>query len=51
MLKSIWLDGKRNQRMDHLIHVLVNKFMPEIEHHKQQTLGMEGPNLDKKHCR
>ena len=49
VLKSIWLEGKRNQRMDHLIHVLVDKFMPEIDHcHKQQMLGMEGPNLGKK---
>ena len=51
MLKSIWLDGKRNRRVDHLIHMLVNKFMPEIEHrHKRQTLGMEGPNIGEK-CR
>ena len=49
MLKSIWLEGKRNRCMDHLIHVLVDKFMLEIDHHyKQQTLGMEGPNLSEK---
>ena len=49
MLKSIWLDGKRNWRVDHLIYVLVNEFISEIEHrHKQQMLGMEGPNLGEK---
>src|ERR1700733_1105347 len=32
--------------MDHLIHLLVKEYLPEIEHsHKRQTLGMEGPNL------
>src|SRR6266849_5353715 len=32
--------------MDHLIHLLVREYLPEIEHrHKRQTLGMEGPNL------
>src|SRR5882672_4635041 len=36
--------------MDHLIHLLVREYLPEIEHrHKQQTLGMEGPNLAEKH--
>ncbi|KAF8491687.1 hypothetical protein F5888DRAFT_1807194 [Russula emetica] len=46
VLKSGWLDGKRNRRMDHLIHTLVKEFLPNIEHrHKWQTLGMEGPNL------
>ena len=49
MLKSIWLEGKRNRRMDHLIHMLLDEFMPEIDHrHKRQMLGMEGPNLGKK---
>ena len=32
--------------MDHLIHLLVKEYLPEMEHrHKRQTLGMEGPNL------
>jgi hypothetical protein len=35
--------------MDHLIHMLVKEYLPEIEHrHKRQTLGMEGPNLGEK---
>jgi hypothetical protein len=37
--------------MDHLIHMLVKEFLPDIEHrHKRQMLGMEGPNLAKEHC-
>ena len=37
--------------MDHLIHLLVKKYLPEIEHcHKWQTLGMEGLNLAEKCC-
>ena len=36
--------------MDHLIHLLVREYLPEIEHcHKRQTLGMEGPNLAEEH--
>ena len=38
--------------MDHLIHMLVKEFLPDIEHrHKRQTLGMEGPNLADKRRR
>jgi hypothetical protein len=52
VLKSGWLDGKRNRRMDHLIHTLVKEFLPDIEHrHKRQGLGMEGPNLAEKRRR
>jgi len=49
VLKSIWLDGKRNRRVDHLIHMLVMEYHPDLEiRHKRQTLGMEGPNLAEK---
>jgi hypothetical protein len=49
VLKSIWLEGKRNWCMDHLIHMLVIEFLPDLEIcHKQQTLGMEGLNLAEK---
>ena len=35
--------------MDHLIHMLVKEFLPDVEHrHKWQTLRMKGPNLAKK---
>jgi hypothetical protein len=37
--------------MDHLIHMLMKEYLPNIEIcHKQQMLGMEGPNLAEK-CR
>jgi hypothetical protein len=52
VLKSIWLEGKRNRRVDHLIHTLVTEFLPDIEfRHKRQTLGMEGLNLAEKRRR
>jgi hypothetical protein len=52
VLKSIWLEGKRNRRVDHLIHTLVSGFLPDLEfRHKRQTLGMEGPNLAEKRRR
>ena len=52
VLKSVWLDRKRNRHMNHLIHMLVKEFLPEAEHrHKRQSLRMEGPNLAKKHRR
>jgi hypothetical protein len=52
VLKSIWLEGKRNRRVDHLIHMLVTEFLPDMEfRHKRQMLGMEGPNLAEKRRR
>src|SRR6266849_4579524 len=50
VLKDYWLDGKRNRRVDHLIHALVKDMIPSYEdRHKQQKLGMQGPNLAEKH--
>ena len=49
VLKSRWLNGKRNWCMDHLIHTLMREFLRDIEHrHKRQMLGMEGPDLAEK---
>jgi hypothetical protein len=46
VLKSIWLEGKRNWRVDHLIHMLVVEFLPDLEMcHKWQELGMHGRDL------
>src|SRR5258707_5644235 len=46
VLKSIWLEGKRNQHVDHLIHMLVIQYLPNMEiHHKRQERGMEGADL------
>jgi hypothetical protein len=51
VLKSIWLEGKRNWHVDHLIHTLVMEYLPNIKiRHKRQERGMEGPDLAKK-CR
>jgi hypothetical protein len=47
-LKSKWLDGKHNRRIDELIYVLLNDLLPDTEdRHKWQELGMEGPDLAK----
>ena len=52
MLKSIWLEGKRNRHVDHLIHTLVMEFLPDLKlRHKRQELGMDGPNLVEKRWR
>jgi len=46
VLKSIWLEGKRNRRVDHLIHTLVIQYLPHLEiRHKRQERGMEGADL------
>jgi hypothetical protein len=52
VLKSIWLEGKQNQYVDQLIHMLAMEFLPDLEIcHKWQMLGMEGPNLAEKRRR
>ena len=49
MLKSKYLDGKRNRRVDHLIHTLVVGMLPSYENkHDRQVLGLEGDNLGTK---
>ncbi len=51
MLKSIWLEGKRNWCMDHLVHTLVVEFIPDLKiYYKWQELGMYGGDLAKQHC-
>ena len=51
MLKSIWLEGKRNQHVDHLVHMLVVEFIPDLKMcHKRQELGMNGRDLAEKRC-
>jgi hypothetical protein len=45
-LKSKWLDGKRNRRVDNLINVLINDLLPNIEHRlKQQEVIKQGDDL------
>lgn len=52
LLKGKFLEGKRNRRLDHLIHVLVNNVVPyfKAKHHRQRW-GFEGPDLELKHRR
>src|SRR5260370_15518702 len=46
VLKSIWLEGKRNRRVDHLIHTVVIQYFPHLEIRlKRQERGMEGAHL------
>jgi hypothetical protein len=50
LLKGTFLEGKRNHRLDHLIHVLYDVAIPHfIAHHRRQAMGFEGPNLEIKH--
>ena len=46
ILKSKWLEGKRNRRVDHLVHTLVTIMLPSYAiQHVRQELGFEGLNL------
>ena len=51
VLKSIWLDGKHNWWIDHLICILSWNML--LEHYeaqdRAQQIGFEGPDLAKKH--
>ena len=48
-LKSKWLGGKRNQRIDHLIHVLIVNMLPDhVARYHSQMLGFKGPDLAEK---
>ncbi|KAJ7119339.1 hypothetical protein C8R43DRAFT_901044, partial [Mycena crocata] len=50
LLKGTLLEGKRNRRLDHLIHVLYDVAIPHfVAHHRRQSMGFEGPNLEIKH--
>jgi hypothetical protein len=48
-LKDYWLDGKRNRRVDQMIHALVKDMLFTYQdRHKWQMLGMQGANLAEK---
>ncbi|KAJ7238876.1 hypothetical protein C8J57DRAFT_978469, partial [Mycena rebaudengoi] len=50
LLKGHFLEGKRNRRLDHLIHVLYDIAIPHfIARHRRQEMGFEGPDLEMKH--
>jgi hypothetical protein len=40
------MDGKRNRRIDHLVHTLVNDIDTHFQNvHTRQTVGLDGPDL------
>jgi len=46
-LKGKFLEGRRNHRLDHLIHVLVDLVLPYyLLKERRQKLGFEGENLE-----
>jgi len=50
VLKSHYLGGKRNRRVNYIIKTLVKKFVPDFQiRHEQQTVGLEGWGLEDKH--
>ena len=50
-LKSKWLGGKWNQRIDHLIHMLIVDMLPDyVTRYHSQMLGFKGPDLAEKQC-
>ncbi|KAJ7580323.1 hypothetical protein C8J56DRAFT_1057962 [Mycena floridula] len=49
VLKGKFLEGKRNRRVDHLLHVLLDRVVPYyIARRHRQDCGFEGPNLEVK---
>ncbi|KAJ7576586.1 hypothetical protein C8J56DRAFT_762085, partial [Mycena floridula] len=52
VLKGKFLEGKRNRRVDHLLHVLIDRVVPYyIARGHRQACGFEGPNLEVKRRR
>ena len=52
MLKSRWLDGKRNHHLDHIVFTLVKSADPYYRfRHERQEAGLDGLNLEKSHKR
>ena len=48
-LKGKFLQGKRNRRLDHLIHTLTQDVLPYYRQKNcEQKLGFEGMNLEQK---
>ncbi|KAJ7938711.1 hypothetical protein B0H13DRAFT_1583399, partial [Mycena leptocephala] len=48
LLKGNFLEGKRNRRVDHLLHVLINSAIPYFIAKHRQDFGFEGPDLEVK---
>jgi hypothetical protein len=50
VLKSRWLDGKRNCHLDHIVFTLVKSADPYYQfRHERQEAGLDGLNLEKSH--
>jgi hypothetical protein len=48
-LKGKFLQGKRNRRIDHLLHILVERVLPYCSlKQRRQDLGFEGPDVEVK---
>jgi hypothetical protein len=46
VLKTHWLDGKRQRRIDHIIVTLVKGMVPGYQNrHNRQTVGLDGKDL------
>jgi hypothetical protein len=46
LLKGTFMQGKRNRRLDHLIHILVDQAIPHFIHkHRRQEFGFEVPSV------
>jgi len=49
LLKGTFMQGKRNRRLNHLIHILVDQAIPHFIHkHRRQEFGFEGADLEVK---
>ncbi|KII90474.1 hypothetical protein PLICRDRAFT_71670, partial [Plicaturopsis crispa FD-325 SS-3] len=47
VVKGKFLHGKRNHRLDHLIHILVNEVVPFYAlKQRRQDLGFEGADIE-----
>ncbi|EDR04153.1 uncharacterized protein LACBIDRAFT_304748 [Laccaria bicolor S238N-H82] len=47
VLKGKYLHGKRNHRLDHLLHCLVNEVIPHYKlKQSRRELGLQGANLE-----
>ncbi|KDR65956.1 hypothetical protein GALMADRAFT_45345, partial [Galerina marginata CBS 339.88] len=49
LLKGTFMQGKRNRRLDHLIHILVEEAIPHfIARHRNQEFRFKGGDLETK---
>ncbi|KZP08800.1 hypothetical protein FIBSPDRAFT_708840, partial [Athelia psychrophila] len=47
LLKGMFLEGKHNRPLDHLISILLTKVVPYfVARHRNQQFGFQGPDLE-----